>query len=143
VNRCAAFRNRDRVVPIYDGADGDACPALFRPHDLSAWFAEMPGLRARFWKAVHLLGSASVEIELAQAGRAAPKVSVLGRHRTRSKADARRPGRADRLDYLMSESTMAIRPHRCQRRALPHPAARRGACGNAPERRIADPLLRR
>jgi metallo-beta-lactamase family protein len=67
-NRRAAHRHRDRVDPIYDANDVAACLALFRPHDLGAWFGVIPGLRARFWNAGHLLGSASVEIELAQDG---------------------------------------------------------------------------
>jgi metallo-beta-lactamase family protein len=65
-NRRAAHRNRDRVEPIYNSADVDACMKLFHPHDLNDWFAILPGLRARFWNAGHLLGSASVELEVVQ-----------------------------------------------------------------------------
>jgi metallo-beta-lactamase family protein len=60
------------VEPIYDSADVDACLALFRQHDLNDWFAVLPGLRARFWNAGHLLGSASIELEVAQGEGAAP-----------------------------------------------------------------------
>lgn len=65
-NRRAAHRHRDRVQPIYDGTDVAACLPLFRPQNLGDWFDVIPGLRARFWNAGHLLGSASVEVELAQ-----------------------------------------------------------------------------
>lgn len=65
-NRRAAHRNRDRVEPIYDGTDVAACLDLFRPHGLGEWFSVIPGVRARFWNAGHLLGSASVEAELAR-----------------------------------------------------------------------------
>jgi metallo-beta-lactamase family protein len=44
-NRRAAQRNRDRVEPIYDGADVEACLDLFRPHDLGEWFAVLPSGR--------------------------------------------------------------------------------------------------
>lgn len=71
-NRRAVHRNRDRVEPIYDSADVEACLSLFRPHDLGNWFAVLPGLRARFWNAGHLLGSASIEVELAQPEGSAP-----------------------------------------------------------------------
>jgi metallo-beta-lactamase family protein len=66
-NRRAARRDRGSVTPIYAGADAAACLDLFQSHPYDSWFAVLPGLRARFWNAGHLLGSASVEIELAQA----------------------------------------------------------------------------
>lgn len=66
-NRRAARRNRGKVTPIYTSHDADACLALFRPQPYDSWFRVLPGLRARFWNAGHLLGSASVEVEVAQA----------------------------------------------------------------------------
>ncbi|HMO08543.1 MAG TPA: MBL fold metallo-hydrolase [Paracoccaceae bacterium] len=66
-NRRAARRDRGSVTPIYTGADAAACLKLFRSQPYDRWFAVLPGLRARFWNAGHLLGSASVEIETAQA----------------------------------------------------------------------------
>ncbi len=66
-NRRAAHRDRGSVTPIYTVADTAACLNQFRSHPYDSWFAVLPGLRARFWNAGHLLGSASVEIELAQA----------------------------------------------------------------------------
>ncbi len=65
-NRRAARRDRGSVTPIYTGADAAACLDLFRSHSYDKWFAVSPGIRARFWNAGHLLGSASVEIEVAQ-----------------------------------------------------------------------------
>lgn len=66
-NRRAARRDRGSVTPIYTGADAAACLEQFRSHPYDRWFDVLPGLRARFWNAGHLLGSASVEVELAQA----------------------------------------------------------------------------
>ena len=68
LNRRNAQRNRAPVAPIYTGADARACLDLFRPQDYGDWLAVVPGVRARFWNAGHLLGSASVELELAQDG---------------------------------------------------------------------------
>lgn len=65
-NRRAAHRNRGSVEPIYTGADAKACLKLFRPQSYDSWFDVIDGLRARFWNAGHLLGSASIEIEVAQ-----------------------------------------------------------------------------
>lgn len=66
-NRRAARRGRGSVTPIYTVADAAACLDLFRPQPYDTWFAVLPGLRVRLWNAGHLLGSASVEVEIAQA----------------------------------------------------------------------------
>jgi metallo-beta-lactamase family protein len=66
-NRRAARRDRGKVTPIYTRQDADTCIALFRLQPYDTWFSVIPGLRARFWNAGHLLGSASIEIEVAQA----------------------------------------------------------------------------
>jgi metallo-beta-lactamase family protein len=66
LNRRSVRRNRRTVDPIYSMADAMACLAQFKPQPYDAWFAVLPGLRARFWNAGHLLGSASVEVEIAQ-----------------------------------------------------------------------------
>lgn len=105
-NRRAAQRNRDRVEPIYDSADVEASLALFRTHDLDEWFAVLPGLRARFWNAGHLLGSASVEIEVAQDDGAPPMrilVSAdIGPDYKLMHADPEGPSG---VDYLICEAT--------------------------------------
>jgi metallo-beta-lactamase family protein len=68
LNRRKARWSKEPVEPIYSGADADTCLALFRPEAYDRWFGVLPGVRARFWNAGHLLGSASVEIEIAPAG---------------------------------------------------------------------------
>lgn len=61
-------RNRRRggadVEPIYDGQDAARTLALLRAEPMEEWFTVLPGLRARLWNAGHLLGSASIEVEL-------------------------------------------------------------------------------
>jgi metallo-beta-lactamase family protein len=70
LNRRKARWSKEPVEPIYSGADADTCLALFRPEAYDRWFGVLPGVRARFWNAGHLLGSASIEIEgQAQTGR--------------------------------------------------------------------------
>ena len=52
------------MTPIYDGRDAEATLALLRPQEMDSWFPVLPGCRARFWNAGHLLGSASIEVDL-------------------------------------------------------------------------------
>ena len=44
-----------------------ACLERFRPVSYATWFDVSPDIRARFWNAGHLLGSASVEVEVRDA----------------------------------------------------------------------------
>jgi metallo-beta-lactamase family protein len=105
-NRRASRRARSRVDPIYDGTDVTACLALFRPHDLGEWFAVIPGLRARFWNAGHLLGSASVEVELARGGDDPPQRLLFSADIGPDyKLLQSQPEGPSGVDYLICEST--------------------------------------
>lgn len=62
-------RRRDRAgerefEPLYTEADALAAWGQCRPVELEEWFEPAPGFRARLWNAGHILGSASVEIEV-------------------------------------------------------------------------------
>ena len=67
LNRRNVRRNLDPVEPIYGTADAMACLERFRPVSYATWFDASPDIRARFWNAGHLLGSASVEVEVRDA----------------------------------------------------------------------------
>ena len=79
----AALNRRNAARGRADGhADlhpGDAIAALdaFRPVDYETWVQVMPGVRARYWNAGHLLGSASIEIEFAGEGASGKPLRVL------------------------------------------------------------------
>ncbi len=109
LNRRAARRDRGTVSPIYAAGDVDACLKLFRPQPYDAWFAVLPGMRARFWNAGHLLGSASIEIEVARPE--APPLRLLfsgdiGPDYKLMHPDPEAPGD---LDYVICESTYGDR----------------------------------
>jgi len=63
-NRRARRRNRRNVTPIYDEGDVSRTVSQLKPAPYDRWVAVLPGIRARFWNAGHMLGSASVELEL-------------------------------------------------------------------------------
>lgn len=57
------WRGREEVRPIYGPADADAALEAFRPVAYGEWITPAKGLRARWWNAGHMLGSASIEME--------------------------------------------------------------------------------
>ena len=63
LNRRNARRNKPPVEPIYRMVDAAECIKQFEEVAYSTWFEPLPGVRARFWNAGHLLGSASIEVE--------------------------------------------------------------------------------
>lgn len=64
LNRRNVRRGRPPVSPIYTAEDAKACLTQFRPIGYREWISIAEGIQARFWNAGHLLGSASVEIEI-------------------------------------------------------------------------------
>lgn len=64
LNRRNQRRGRDTVEPIYDAADAARAVTMMRSVPLKNWQQAVEGVRFRFWNAGHLLGSASVEMEI-------------------------------------------------------------------------------
>lgn len=108
-NRRAARRKRGTVTPIYTQSDADACLALFRPQPYDTWFAVLPDLRARFWNAGHLLGSASVEIEVAQADGVPMRILFSADIGPDYKLMHPDPEGPSGVDYLICEATYGDR----------------------------------
>src|SRR5690349_17787706 len=63
LNRRNSARGRKEVAPIYTQANAIASLQSFRPVAYETWVEVIPGVRARYWNAGHLLGSASIELE--------------------------------------------------------------------------------
>ena len=87
LNRRNAARGRAEVSPIYTQADAVATLDAFQAVEYEAWLQVMPGVRARYWNAGHLLGSASIELEFANEG-------VSGQPWRRPSTQGRLPTRA-------------------------------------------------
>ncbi|MGQ9367173.1 MBL fold metallo-hydrolase RNA specificity domain-containing protein [Azospirillum sp. A39] len=65
LNRRNRQRGRPAVEPIYTREDAERALRRLRPAAYDRWIEVLPGVRARFWQAGHILGSASVELEVA------------------------------------------------------------------------------
>ncbi len=104
-------RGRAEVVPIYTRADAEQCLERLRPQDFGAWFQVAPSVRARLWNAGHILGAASIEVELLDGAPDRPAVRMLfsGDIGPQEKSFHQEPQAPGDLDYLIVESTYGDR----------------------------------
>ena len=73
LNRRFEHRGRQLVQPIYTAADARDCMKLFSKVRYGDWIPVATGLRARWWDAGHILGSASIEVEIDQDAKEGPR----------------------------------------------------------------------
>jgi len=67
LNRRNERRGRALVEPIYTVRDAAHAMQQFRDVKYEDWIEAAPGIKARWWNAGHILGSASIEVEIEQA----------------------------------------------------------------------------
>ncbi len=109
LNRRNRQRGRPKVEPIYTGRDAEATLQQIRTCRYDEWLEPLPGVRARFWNAGHILGSASIELEIARPAGRPLRLLFSGDIGPDEKAFHDVPeGPAD-LDYLVVESTYGDR----------------------------------
>lgn len=106
LNRRNARRGMAPVTPIYTAAEAVASLDRFQSVPYQTWFEVAGNVRARFWNAGHLLGSASIEVEVA--GRAGERPMRLlfsadiGPNYKLLQPDPEAPSD---VDYVVCEST--------------------------------------
>ncbi len=108
LNRRNRQRGRAAVQPIYTQADAQAAIKRLRGVDYGDWVEVLSGVRARFWPAGHILGSASVEVEVTRRN-AATRILFSGDLGPGGKtfhADADGP---ERPDWMVLETTYGDR----------------------------------
>lgn len=111
LNRRNAQRGRAQVTPIYTVADAEASLRAFSPVEYGAWIDPVEGVRARFWNAGHILGSASVEVEIDTPLKSPRKLRLLfsGDIGPDVKSFHPAPDSPENLDYLICEATYGSR----------------------------------
>jgi metallo-beta-lactamase family protein len=106
LNRRNRHRGRDEVEPIYTAADAEDALAAFTPVSYGQWVTPVAGLRARWWNAGHMLGSASIELEFERemrvlvSGDIGPDISAM-----QPDPDGPLGSRTGGVDHLICEST--------------------------------------
>jgi metallo-beta-lactamase family protein len=107
LNRRNAARGRAEVTPIYTQADAIASLNFFRSIEYEIWAEVISGVRARYWNAGHLLGSASIELEFAGESLSGQPMRILASGDIGPDAKLLQPDpeAPTGYDYVISEST--------------------------------------
>ncbi len=93
------------VEPIYTLADAMAALEHFSAVPYEMWMEPAPGIRARWWNAGHLLGSASIEIEVAREGQLPLRMLFSGDIGPDNKMLEPDPQAPQKFDVVVCEST--------------------------------------
>jgi metallo-beta-lactamase family protein len=111
LNRRNAQRGVPTVTPIYSREDGEAAAESIAGVDYQTWFEPGRGVRARLWNAGHILGSASIEIEVSTGRRDQRIMRLLfsGDIGPENSLFHPSPEAPTNLDYVVSEATYGAR----------------------------------
>lgn len=110
VNKKRAQRGEEPIEPLYTKEDAEQVASMFAGMNYEQAFEPIPGVIARFHEAGHILGSASVSLEIEEKGR---KIHLwfsgdIGRYKLPLLRDPVLPTHAD---YMIMESTYGDKRH--------------------------------
>jgi metallo-beta-lactamase family protein len=104
-NRRNLQRGLPEIEPIYTLEDAMNSLDRFEALDYETWIEPAKGIRARWWNAGHLLGSASIEVEVTQAGKPPTRILFSGDIGPEHKMLEPDPEAPTGFDYVICEST--------------------------------------
>jgi metallo-beta-lactamase family protein len=104
-------RGNGMVEPLYTEADAAQVKRHLSPVPYEAEFNPAPGVTARFRDAGHILGSAAIDLQLREGGRAV-RFWFSGDIGQRKLPILRDPILPEHADYLLMECTYGDKPHR-------------------------------
>lgn len=110
VNKRRAEKGEPPIEPLYTQQDADAVTGMFAGRKYEEMFEPIPGVVARFYEAGHILGSASISLEIEEKGR---KICFwfsgdIGRFDLPLLRDPILPAEAD---YMIMECTYGDKSH--------------------------------
>lgn len=112
VNKKRARRGEPPIEPIYTTVDAEEVIDHLVPREYEDWFSPIPGVAVRLHDAGHILGSASIEMEVEEKGRKRRLwfSGDIGRRKLHLLRDPVLPD--GNLDYMVMEATYGDKPHR-------------------------------
>ena len=111
LNRQNRRRGKPPVMPVYDGVDAQRTLKHIKPVAYDTWQEVAAGIRGRWWNAGHILGSASVELEVETGNDKLPRLGILfsGDLGPREGALQTPSTGPQGMDYVLCESTYGDR----------------------------------
>ncbi len=100
-----ARRGEPPVTPLYTLEDAEEALKHRDTHPYEEWVAPGPGVRFRLWNAGHILGSASIEIEVSDDNGKPVTLLFSGDLGPDEKVFYREPDAPSGFDYILCEST--------------------------------------
>lgn len=97
--------------PLYEAVHARATARLFRGVDYGEWFDVLPGVRARFQDAGHIIGSATVHLEIREPGKPSVRITFTGDLGRESLPILRAPEPLPEAEIVLTESTYGGRCH--------------------------------
>lgn len=104
-NRKRTRRGDKPVDPLYTREDAEEALKHFVQHDYEEWVEPGPGVRARYWNAGHILGSASIEVEVKDGDGEVVRILFSGDLGPDEKVFYKSPDAPAGFDYILCEST--------------------------------------
>lgn len=108
----AEFESRKRgrkgnapLEPLYQMRDAEEALAHRQTLDYEQWIEPGPGVRARYWNAGHILGSASIEVDVDDDNGKTVAILFSGDLGPDEKVFYKAPNAPSSFDYILSEST--------------------------------------
>ena len=98
-------RGDEPVKPLYTMEDASKALELRETVDYQNWIEPGPGVRARYWNAGHILGSASIEVEVLDGNGKPVRILFSGDIGPDEKVFYDNPDAPSGFDYILSEST--------------------------------------
>jgi metallo-beta-lactamase family protein len=111
INKKRKRKGLPPVEALYSYEDVVGALGQFRTIALNRWFEVLPGLRARFLEAGHMLGSCGIELEFDVGGGRAARLFFSGDVGRRNTPILRDPAPFPQVDYVICESTYGGREH--------------------------------
>ncbi len=112
VNKKRASRGEPPVEPLYTAKDAEEAAKYLRDKNYDEYFSPIPGVVARLRDAGHILGSASIEMEVEEKGKKKRLwfSGDIGRRKLHLLRDPILP--EGEIDYMIMESTYGDKLHR-------------------------------
>ena len=96
--------------PLYTQMDAQACMELFKGKNYNEWFDVVPGVRAQFIEAGHVLGAAMIQLEITEHGRKR-MIGFSGDLGRNTLPIIRDPAPMPDVELLICESTYGNKSH--------------------------------